>query len=1065
MPNNYSKPIIFTFLFLSFIALISIGQPVVIAQSSENGASATLFTSSDLALSREATAGLARARTVTVNENHLGGAAGPDFVTGEGRTIHLNLFEDTILTAHLDKLNQNPSGSYTWIGKVAGDPLSSVVLVVRDGTVYGSIQTSFDGEYAIQPLTGGVHAVQEAGITTILPEDDTHIDPDSENLPPTRAVSNDDGSIIDVLVVYSDDVPVANAESYAELFIAYTNQAYENSQITQRVWLVDTEQYTYAETGDLDTDLDNITPGKPNAAPVLNPDVTPHRDETHADLVLFFVNDDGNNANSCSGLAWLQTGLTTSFENRGFSAMKACAFGNNVFAHELGHNMGSRHDWFMDDSTTPASTAHGYVDTTNGFRTIMAYNNRCAAIDSEFVCSRVAHFSNPAVTFGGAPTGVAAGTSTACSDDIDGGLNTGTDGDPNPAVECDADNASNFNAKAAITSQFRDSRLTWTGAVSTDWSNAANWTINEGAPGATTSTARVPRSFDNIYIPGGLGQYPTISGGTAYARELVIDSGASLTMSGGTLHIGWRWEDTGGFDATGGTVQFSGPIGVHIDSTSAFHDIAIGTGSDTTGVILDNNIDIDGDLTIGAGATFSPGAYSVMVGGDWSEGDAAGFTAGTSTVIFDGTAQTVDKVTTVNVLNEMFTDADDKGCGCSSLHIPSGWSRESASGSGWLAGNLTGSGEVIRWNSSTDAWLFTTAHSLDSAVEYALSFKYRNFLSGNPTTYTIYVGTSPNAGAMTTQIHQVAGAASTSEATTSGNFSVGTSGIYYFGIRNQQDSGANYAILDDFVVTGSNGLNFHNLQVASGQTTFIKQVTVQGNLQTDAGVLSSDDAMANFGAYDPTVEGSVTNNGQIVQVKDVSAVGTVVAFGRIQNAAGTTNKYYGIDITPTAASLGSTTVAIEGNDTCDIPGQGTVTNAVNRCYDITPTNNGQAATIRYYFHNSEQNGQIFSSLNAWHWNSATTAWELLGFSSRMNSANGDSNWNWVEENGITSFSPFLLAESAVVTTPTSIGLNSQIAVQPAAWLLLSLVAALFIVTVRLVSQPVLNKETSSSVDQ
>jgi hypothetical protein len=55
----------------------------------------------------------------------------------------------------------------------------------------------------------------------------------------------------------------------------------------------------------------------------------------------------------------------------------------------MGHNMGLRHDWYVDASTTPCSHQHGYVNETalaqgtsssssSRWRTIMAYNDRCA---------------------------------------------------------------------------------------------------------------------------------------------------------------------------------------------------------------------------------------------------------------------------------------------------------------------------------------------------------------------------------------------------------------------------------------------------------------------------------------------------------------------------------------------------------------------------------------------------------------------------------------------------------------------------------------------------------------
>jgi hypothetical protein len=69
------------------------------------------------------------------------------------------------------------------------------------------------------------------------------------------------------------------------------------------------------------------------------------------------------------------------------------------FGHELGHNMGLNHA--RTDPVGPGaySYSYGYKNPSNLFRTVMAYN--CPVS-----CTRVLHFSNPNVTYGGKPTGV-----------------------------------------------------------------------------------------------------------------------------------------------------------------------------------------------------------------------------------------------------------------------------------------------------------------------------------------------------------------------------------------------------------------------------------------------------------------------------------------------------------------------------------------------------------------------------------------------------------------------------------------------------------------------------------
>jgi hypothetical protein len=91
-------------------------------------------------------------------------------------------------------------------------------------------------------------------------------------------------------------------------------------------------------------------------------------------------------------------------------------------AHECGHNMGLRHDWYVDISTTPCAHHHGYVNQTalnlgtsspasSRWRTIMAYNDRCAI--AGFDCARINFWSNPSMTYNGDQLGSPIGSAEA----------------------------------------------------------------------------------------------------------------------------------------------------------------------------------------------------------------------------------------------------------------------------------------------------------------------------------------------------------------------------------------------------------------------------------------------------------------------------------------------------------------------------------------------------------------------------------------------------------------------------------------------------------------------------
>lgn len=948
---------------LDFLVITALILPISTPANAQN-----LFIEETPATHLDLSKRTARSKTAKIKADQLMGrfaAAIP--VPGQAPSdastekITINLFDDMTVQANRTKCYKNESGSSTWVGTIENEPESTVIFVINEDSVYGMIEIPDIGSFSIRPLSDDIHIIEQIVDARMLTGNDDAIEPPANIAPPLQApiaTPHDNGSIIDVYVAYDQDasggsVSAVEAQSFAELFIAYTNRAYENSNIKQRLWLVgNVDGYNHTDTNpsSLLGDLQAVTGGSISG-------LHAKRDEYHADLVLFFTPYTGS---ACHGLAWLQqSNNNIAFESHAYAVMQSCSFGQAVFAHELGHNMGSRHDWYMDDKTSPASIGHGYIDPINHFRTIMSYGNRCDALDTS--CPTIPYFSNPEITYNNKPTGVSLNTASDCKK-----------GQANPSDECDADNGSHFDSKALTNSQFRDSRLTWTGAVDSNWTTAANWTINEGSPESATVAHRVPRSYDNVFIPKGLARYPAITG-TAKARELTIQKGAVLNMASGTLAIGWRWKDSGGFHATAGTVQLSGPIGMSIISSSIFQNLQIGNGlAATTTVDLQSNLHIDGHFTIDNGSVFNAGSHTLNLAGHWQENNTTGFQADTSTVIFDGNIQSINKVVSQTLLSEDFRDAEGKGC-CNTALLPSTWTRESA----WFGGEIQGSGRIF---AAGNGWLHTPSVFLTKGSSYSFDFDFSQYAGSD--TLRAYVGDTAHSSSMTQAIGTI---------DTTGHahftFKVPTSGTYYIGINHD---GVSQSYVDNVKLTEKFGLNFYNAHIISGATTFNKDIAIANNLKTE------NDATANFLENTITVEGSVINNGGLKQSKNVQNK-TLTHFMGIKNAAGTSNKYYGLEITPSTGKMGRTEVTINGNKSC-------AASDVKRCYTITPSIS-QTASIKFYYQSSEGSGN--TSPNLYH--QASSAWDAQSATAR----GGSNNAMWTKVDDVTQNGTFSLSNKAI----------------------------------------------------
>ncbi len=329
-------------------------------------------------------------------------------------------FDDAVFTVFLAGSERTHSGGLAYSGHVATEMKSVVVIVNNPDAV--SVQLTVPGRrFSIQGTREAGYVARELADFDLPDHGPGYKAPPSsvedlsksvaqpKTVPtysPPPIASPDTNDILDVIVVYTQAARSANGgtatmNANVDAQIALTNTIYANSVVTQRLRLVHKGEVDYTEV-DMDTDLPRVAStndGILDEVPIL-------RDIYQADFVSLW----GVYVDYC-GLGYLMVTESSTFAGSAYNvtASPSCTgAGSYTFAHELGHNMGLRHDNFVDNGTNTVTAeigggsktsfySHGYYDLVNRFRTVMSYNDAC--VNGGFNCTRIPHFSNPNISY------------------------------------------------------------------------------------------------------------------------------------------------------------------------------------------------------------------------------------------------------------------------------------------------------------------------------------------------------------------------------------------------------------------------------------------------------------------------------------------------------------------------------------------------------------------------------------------------------------------------------------------------------------------------------------------
>lgn len=310
---------------------------------------------------------------------------------GGARFLRLEMFDGEVFDVVRTERTPAPHG-FIWRGVMQGVEHSEVLLSVVEDSVHATILKGTE-LYRIAPAEeGGVHYLAQ-------------LDPECEAECGVTAAHQVFGEqlggssngarnpIIDVMVVYTNAARngaggTNGMNSLINLAITETNDAYNNSDVNQRLNLAHSYQVTYNETGNFSTELSRLRAKNDGHMD----DVHQERDTYAADCVAMIVN-----GSQYCGIAYLMSNPSAGFESNAFSVTaRTCATGYYSFGHELGHNMGSTHDR-QNGSGGAYNYSYGWRTSNNQWRTVMAYSPG----------TRIKYFSNPNKNRNGLPLGQA----------------------------------------------------------------------------------------------------------------------------------------------------------------------------------------------------------------------------------------------------------------------------------------------------------------------------------------------------------------------------------------------------------------------------------------------------------------------------------------------------------------------------------------------------------------------------------------------------------------------------------------------------------------------------------
>ena len=458
----------------------------------------------------------------------------------------------------------------------------------------------------------------------------------------------------------------------------------------------------------------------------------------------------------------------------------------------------------------------------------------------------------------------------------------------------------------------------WTGAISTDWSNAGNW-----------CSGILPTATTNVTISAGAAFMPSITT-SVVCNDLTIGAGATLTTSlAGTLNISGTLTNTGTV-INGGTTNFTGTTGQQTFSgVTTFYNLTV---TNAAGLLLPLSITVNHTLTIAAG-TLNSNNFNIALNGNWiNNASATAFTGGTARVTFSGAApQTIGGTFATTFYNMTISDTSSSTTLLANISVTGSLSvaagifdlgaftanRAVVGGFLLVANNATlkiGGANTFPINYTTNTLSVASTVVYSGANQSVSSQTYGNLTissSGGAAIKTMSASPLVVLGNFYTTLGAGTAVSFTAAAilTVNGNVTIGTAttfngGSYTHSIGgNWSDSGTFNGNTGTIIFTGagttvggSGAQNFNNLTVAASSVSFTNAaITLSGNLattgsgsfnQASGGTLTMTGAGATIGGTGISL-GNLTISGSVTAATTLTLTGNLSVSGSFAGSSGT----------------------------------------------------------------------------------------------------------------------------------------------------------------------------------